>query len=103
MEQQKRLTIAVELVELVSELEAGSAAVVMKTVRNTVDDGRTVVCTIYEIYQPSIDILEKFEEGIGVRKMKDGYNPATWILEVASSTQEMIFGVDFAEMHTTVI
>ncbi|KAJ6704313.1 PLEIOTROPIC DRUG RESISTANCE PROTEIN 1-LIKE ISOFORM X1 [Salix viminalis] len=51
-EQRKRLTIAVELVanpsiifmdEPTSGLDARAAAIVMRTVRNTVDTGRTVV------------------------------------------------------------
>ncbi|CAI0467871.1 unnamed protein product [Linum tenue] len=67
-EQRKRLTIAVELVanpsiifmdEPTSGLDARAAAVVMRTMRNTVDTGRTVVCTIH---QPSIDIFESFDE-----------------------------------------
>ncbi|KAL3840932.1 hypothetical protein ACJIZ3_025523 [Penstemon smallii] len=133
-EQRKRLTIAVELVsnpsiifmdEPTSGLDARSAAIVMRTVRNTVDTGRTVVCTIH---QPSIDIFEAFDElflmkrggqeiyvgplgrhsclliqyfeGIrGVKKIKDGYNPATWMLEVTSSAQETISRVDFAEVY----
>lgn len=66
-EQRKRLTIAVELVanpsiifmdEPTSGLDARAAAIVMRTVRNTVDTGRTVVCTIH---QPSIDIFEAFD------------------------------------------
>jgi hypothetical protein len=36
-------------------LDARAAAIVMRAVRNTVDTGRTVVCTIH---QPSIDIFE---------------------------------------------
>ncbi|XP_010914975.2 ABC transporter G family member 39 [Elaeis guineensis] len=133
-EQRKRLTIAVELVanpsiifmdEPTSGLDARAAAIVMRTVRNTVDTGRTVVCTIH---QPSIDIFEAFDElflmkrggeeiyvgplgrnschlikyfeGIeGVRKIKDGYNPATWMLEVTTPAQEEILGVNFAEIY----
>ncbi|KAG9459397.1 hypothetical protein H6P81_003905 [Aristolochia fimbriata] len=133
-EQRKRLTIAVELVanpsiifmdEPTSGLDARAAAIVMRTVRNTVDTGRTVVCTIH---QPSIDIFEAFDElflmkrggeeiyvgplghnsshlidyfqGIdGVVKIKDGYNPATWMLEVTTMAQEEILGVDFTEVY----
>ncbi|XP_042514692.1 ABC transporter G family member 39-like isoform X1 [Macadamia integrifolia] len=132
-EQRKRLTIAVELVaspsiifmdEPTSGLDARAAAIVMRTVRNTVDTGRTVVCTIH---QPSIDIFESFDEllllkqggeeiyvgplgrhsfhlikyfeGIlGVPKIKDGYNPATWMLEVTTAAQEEILGINFAEI-----
>ncbi|OAY36963.1 pleiotropic drug resistance protein 1 [Manihot esculenta] len=133
-EQRKRLTIAVELVanpsiifmdEPTSGLDARAAAIVMRTVRNTVDTGRTVVCTIH---QPSIDIFEAFDElflmkrggeeiyvgplgrhschlikyfeGMeGVSKITDGYNPATWMLEVTSAAQELALGVDFAEIY----
>ncbi|KAL6334331.1 hypothetical protein AAG906_014732 [Vitis piasezkii] len=106
-------------------LDARAAAIVMRTVRNTVDTGRTVVCTIH---QPSIDIFEAFDElllmkrggqeiyvgplgrhsshlinyfeGIeGVSKIKDGYNPATWMLEVTTSAQEVILRVDFTEIY----
>ncbi|KAL3609405.1 hypothetical protein D5086_000425, partial [Populus alba] len=35
----------------------------------------------------------------GVSKIKDGYNPATWMLEVTSSSQEMALGVDFADIY----
>lgn len=67
-EQRKRLTIAVELVsnpsiifmdEPTSGLDARAAAVVMRAVKNVVDTGRTIVCTIH---QPSIDIFEAFDE-----------------------------------------
>ncbi|XP_010061952.2 pleiotropic drug resistance protein 1 [Eucalyptus grandis] len=134
-EQRKRLTIAVELVanpsiifmdEPTSGLDARAAAIVMRAVRNTVDTGRTVVCTIH---QPSIDIFEAFDElflmkrggqeiyvgplgrhschlikyfeGIeGVSPIKDGYNPATWMLEVTGPAQELALGVDFADLHS---
>ena len=67
-EQRKRLTIATEVVanpsiifmdEPTSGLDARAAAIVMRTVRNTVDTGRTMVCTIH---QPSIDIFDAFDE-----------------------------------------
>ncbi|KAF3961964.1 hypothetical protein CMV_013471 [Castanea mollissima] len=133
-EQRKRLTIAVELVanpsiifmdEPTSGLDARAAAIVMRTVRSTVDTGRTVVCTIH---QPSIDIFDAFDElfllkrggeeiyvgplgrhssllidyfeGIhGVPKIKDKYNPATWMLDVTSAGQEAAFGVNFTEIY----
>ena len=67
-EQRKRLTIAVELVanpsiifmdEPTSGLDARAAAIVMRAVKNIVETGRTIVCTIH---QPSIDIFEAFDE-----------------------------------------
>ncbi|KAK0605209.1 hypothetical protein LWI29_024220 [Acer saccharum] len=133
-EQRKRLTIAVELVanpsiifmdEPTSGLDARAAAIVMRTVRNTVDTGRTVVCTIH---QPSIDIFEAFDElllmkrggrviyggklgvhsqtmidyfqGIsGITPIPSGYNPATWMLEVTTPSVEERLGVDFADLY----
>ncbi|XBI06754.1 ABC transporter G family member 51 [Aegilops tauschii subsp. strangulata] len=133
-EQRKRLTIAVELVanpsiifmdEPTSGLDARAAAIVMRTVRNAVDTGRTVVCTIH---QPSIDIFESFDEllllkrggrviyggslgvnsvdmihyfqGIpGVPPIREGYNPATWMLEVSTQACEERLGLDFATLY----
>ncbi|KAJ0028865.1 hypothetical protein Pint_35967 [Pistacia integerrima] len=133
-EQRKRLTIAVELVanpsiifmdEPTSGLDARAAAIVMRTVRNTVDTGRTVVCTIH---QPSIDIFEAFDNLLlmkrggqviytgplgrhshklieyfeavpRVPKIKDGCNPATWMLEVTAPSVEAQMDVDFAEIY----
>ncbi|KAL9247865.1 hypothetical protein vseg_021248 [Gypsophila vaccaria] len=133
-EQRKRLTIAVELVanpsivfmdEPTSGLDARAAAIVMRTVRNIVNTGRTIVCTIH---QPSVDIFESFDElllmkrggkliyagplGVrshelikyfeavrGVPKIKPGYNPAAWILDVTSPSEESRLGIDFAEVY----
>ncbi|CAA0829240.1 ABC transporter G family member 34 [Striga hermonthica] len=133
-EQRKRLTIAVELVanpsiifmdEPTSGLDARAAAIVMRTVRNTVDTGRTVVCTIH---QPSIDIFEAFDELLlmkrggqviyagplghhshllveyfqsvpGVPEIKEGYNPATWMLDVTTPAMEAQLNVDFAQIY----
>ncbi|KAJ0972688.1 hypothetical protein J5N97_020647 [Dioscorea zingiberensis] len=133
-EQRKRLTVAVELVsnpsiifmdEPTSGLDARAAAIVMRTVRNTVDTGRTVVCTIH---QPSIDIFEAFDELLlmkrggqviyagplghhsanlieyfeaipGVKKITEGCNPATWMLEITSPSAEAQLNLDFAEVY----
>jgi hypothetical protein len=35
----------------------------------------------------------------GVSKIKDGYNPATWMLEISSSAQEMALEVDFSNIY----
>lgn len=134
VEQRKRLTIAVELVanpsivfmdEPTSGLDARAAAIVMRTVRNIVNTGRTIVCTIH---QPSIDIFEAFDEllllkrggetiycgplgehsadlityfgGIqGVPPIKEGLNPATWMLEVSTPGAEQRTGVNFADVY----
>ncbi|KAF9676253.1 hypothetical protein SADUNF_Sadunf09G0119300 [Salix dunnii] len=105
-EQRKRLTIAVELVanpsiffmdEPTSGLDARAAAIVMRAVRHMVDTGRTVVCTIH---QPSIDIFETFDEAVpGVPRIKQGSNPATWMLEISSEAIEVQLQVDFAEVY----
>jgi hypothetical protein len=35
----------------------------------------------------------------GVQKIKEGYNPATWMLEVSNISVESQLGIDFAEMY----
>nr|AQX44140.1 hypothetical protein [Apostasia odorata] len=47
----------------------------------------------------SYHLIEYFEDVEGVRKIKDGYNPATWMLEVTTQAQEEILGVNFAEIY----
>ncbi|KAE8709742.1 hypothetical protein F3Y22_tig00110328pilonHSYRG00302 [Hibiscus syriacus] len=111
--------------EPTSGLDARAAAIDMRTVRNTMDTGRTVVCTIH---QPSIDIFEAFDELFlmkrggqviyagplgrhshklveyfeavaGVPKIKEGYNPATWMLEISSTAVTAQLDVDFSEIY----
>ncbi|KAH7834833.1 hypothetical protein Vadar_020121 [Vaccinium darrowii] len=105
-EQRKRLTIAVELVanpsiifmdEPTTGLDARAAAIVMRAIKNVADTGRTIVCTIH---QPSIDIFEAFDEDVsGVPKIRNNYNPATWMLEVTSTSAEAELGIDFAQIY----
>ncbi|KAF6149710.1 hypothetical protein GIB67_017443 [Kingdonia uniflora] len=68
-EQRKRLTIAVELVanpsivfkdEPTSGLDARAAAIVMRTVRNIVNTGRTIVCTIHQLAQIFLNPLMRY-------------------------------------------
>ncbi|XP_020248673.1 ABC transporter G family member 31 isoform X1 [Asparagus officinalis] len=111
--------------EPTSGLDARAAAIVMRAVRNIGNTGRTIVCTIH---QPSIDIFESFDELLfmkrggkliyagplgpnsyklveffeaipGVPKIKDGSNPAAWMLEVTCPAMEARLGVDFAEYY----
>ncbi|MQM01384.1 hypothetical protein Taro_034138, partial [Colocasia esculenta] len=111
--------------EPTSGLDARAAAIVMRAVKNVSETGRTVVCTIH---QPSIDVFEAFNELIlmkrggqliyggplgqhssrvieyfegisGVPKIKDNYNPATWMLEVTSTSMELQLGVDFSQLY----
>jgi hypothetical protein len=35
----------------------------------------------------------------GVAKIPDGYNPATWMLEVSNVEEEIQLGVDFADIY----
>ncbi|KAK9856815.1 hypothetical protein WJX84_004570 [Apatococcus fuscideae] len=130
-EQRKRLTIAVELVanpaivfmdEPTTGLDARAAAVVMRTIRNVVNTGRTMVATIH---QPSIDIFESFDELLllmrggrtiywgplgrqatklfehfelnpKVPKHTPGINPATWVLTTTSLGMMKKLGTNYA-------
>jgi len=94
--------------EPTSGLDARSAKLIMDGVRKVADTGRTIVCTIH---QPSALVFSVFDrllllkrggemvffgdlgvkaskmveylESIeGATKLEDGYNPATWMLEV---------------------
>ncbi|XP_008776585.4 ABC transporter G family member 45-like isoform X2 [Phoenix dactylifera] len=110
--------------EPTSGLDARAAAIVMRAVRKTVDTGRTVVCTIH---QPSIEIFESFDElllmkrggqliysgSLGplsrnmiqyfeaipeVSKIKNGQNPAAWVLDITSPAMEYNICIDYAEI-----
>lgn len=44
--------------------------------------------------------LIKYFEGIqGISNIKDGYNPATWMLEITAAAQEAALGVDFTQIY----
>ena len=112
----------VEPGECAAGLDARAAAIVMRTVKNTVRTGRTVVCTIH---QPSLEIFQAFDEllllqrggatlyfgemgkesqtlidyfqGLGADPIEKGYNPATWVLEQTTTSKEEQTGTNFAE------
>ncbi|KAK4725675.1 hypothetical protein R3W88_030592 [Solanum pinnatisectum] len=47
----------------------------------------------------SCHLIRYFESISGVSKIQDGYNPATWMLEVTNSAQEMMLGLDFTDLY----
>lgn len=132
IEARKRLTIAVELVanpsilfadEPTSGLDSRAALVVMRALRNIVNTGRTVVCTIH---QPSAEIFTSFDELLLLKPGgyviyngelgKDGsgiinylstfpevapptptVNPAVYMLEVTEPAVEKAAGIDWAQ------
>ncbi|TMW67526.1 hypothetical protein Poli38472_011146 [Pythium oligandrum] len=94
--------------EPTSGLDARSAKVIMDGVRKVANTGRTVVCTIHqpswevfsvfdsllllkrggqtvyfgELGTKAVELVEYFEAIPGVTLLEEGYNPATWMLEV---------------------
>ncbi|KAJ4828264.1 hypothetical protein Tsubulata_012073 [Turnera subulata] len=109
-EQRKRLTIAVELVanpsiifmdEPTSGLDARAAAIVMRTVRNTLLLLQRGGEEIYAgpVGHHAYELIKYFEGIDGVPRFKDGYNPATWMMEITSEAQEAALGVNFADIY----
>ncbi|KAI8558580.1 hypothetical protein RHMOL_Rhmol04G0105600 [Rhododendron molle] len=47
----------------------------------------------------SAHLIAYFEGINGVTKIKDGYNPATWMLEVTSPASETALGVEFSSVY----
>jgi ABC-type multidrug transport system ATPase subunit len=113
--------------EPTSGLDATAASVVVRTMRTISEAGRTVMATIH---QPSIEIFAAFDalvllkrggrliffgalgEGCagligylesqpGVPTILDGYNPATWMLEVSGGEVMAEGGAvkDFADLY----
>ncbi|TMW67517.1 hypothetical protein Poli38472_011137 [Pythium oligandrum] len=94
--------------EPTSGLDARSAKVIMDGVRKVANTGRTVVCTIHqpswdvfsvfdsllllkrggqtvyfgELGVKAVELVNYFETIPGVTPLEEGYNPATWMLEV---------------------
>ncbi|KAK2996819.1 hypothetical protein RJ639_026085 [Escallonia herrerae] len=89
-EQRKRLTIAVELVANPSWMSP-HLLLLMKR------GGRVIYAG--SLGRQSHKLVEYFEAIPGVPKIKDGYNPATWMLEVNSAAAEVQLNVDFAEIY----
>ncbi|VAI12357.1 unnamed protein product [Triticum turgidum subsp. durum] len=104
-EQRKRLTIAVELVanpsiifmdEPTSGLDARAAAIVMRLLLMK-RGGRVIYAG--ELGRHSHKIVEYFEAIPGVEKITEGYNPATWMLEVSSPSAEARLNINFADIY----
>ncbi|KAF8682044.1 hypothetical protein HU200_045504 [Digitaria exilis] len=134
LEQRKRLTVAVELVsnpsvilmdEPTTGLDARSAAIVVRAVKNISETGRTVVCTIHQpsteifeafdelilmknggkiiysgpIGQQSCKVIEYFEKISGIPNIGRNCNPATWMMDVTSASMEFQLNIDFASAY----
>ncbi|KAG2439064.1 hypothetical protein HYH02_006591 [Chlamydomonas schloesseri] len=116
--------------EPTSGLDARAASVVMRAIRNVAADGRTIMVTIH---QPSIEIFEAFDmllllqrggrttyfgsmgvgsKGLidyltgaipGVEHLPEGYNPATWMLEVTGAAKAVrikaVEGADWPALY----
>ncbi|KAF3447189.1 hypothetical protein FNV43_RR12369 [Rhamnella rubrinervis] len=85
-EQRKRLTIAVELVANLVLLKLGGEQVYGGP-----------------LGPHSSNLIKYFEAIHGVPKIRDGYNPATWMLDITSAAQESSIGVSFADCTETLI
>jgi hypothetical protein len=44
-------------------------------------------------------MVEYFESIPGVPKIQEGYNPATWMLDISTPAMEAQLNVDFAEIY----
>ncbi len=65
---------------------------------NTQSQNYTLDLNLYETFDNTS--ATHFFQGIeGVGKIQDGYNPATWMLEVTSSAHETALGIDFANVY----
>lgn len=116
--------------EPTSGLDARAAAIVMQAVSNVARNGRTVLVTIH---QPSINIFEAFHQLLllqrggrvtffgplglhsselvsyleavpGTVPIRNGYNPATWMLEVTGGSMATTAAhndVDWPELYRT--
>lgn len=106
--------------EPTSGLDARSAAIVTKTIRNVADTDRTVMVTIHqpstEIFETfdmlvllqrggrlayfgpigkySSDIITYFQSYPGVKCIRPGHNPATWMMEVIGKSYDSIAGIN---------
>ena len=47
----------------------------------------------------SVDLVKYFQSIPGVPPIREGLNPATWMLEISTLTQEERIGVDFADCY----
>lgn len=47
----------------------------------------------------STHLIKYFEAIEGVPKIKDGINPATWMLEVTTTAQELALGIEFSDYY----
>lgn len=52
-----------------------------------------------QLGRQSHKLVEYFEAVQGVPKISEGFNPATWMLDVTSAAAEAQHDIDFAEVY----
>lgn len=61
----------------------------------------STISTLQNLYILKIDNLVNYLQAFPeVPRIKDGYNPATWVLEISTPAVESQLRVDFAEFYT---
>ncbi|KAL3515882.1 hypothetical protein ACH5RR_022784 [Cinchona calisaya] len=59
--------------------------------------GRMIYCG--PLGQHSNKVIQYFESISGVPKIKNNHNPATWMIDITSTSSEAGLGVDFAQIY----
>lgn len=57
------------------------------------------ICSIFIFFASIFHFLLYIQHVPGVSKIRENYNPGTWMLEVTSPSAEDELGIDFAQVY----